>query len=238
MPSSSDSFLLTRLSWHQVRDHLDRDRRLILPLGACDQYGAHLPIGASILVAEALARQLSLDFEVLRAPALPFGVNAPAVSNYPGAGGIREKTLHALLNDLLASWEDHGFDEFILITVHDPDAHVEAAATVTGIKARIRVIEPLNLDLSSFLEGPNTPQHGGEALTSLMLHLYPDLVRMDLAEDEEMPGKSSSLRRLPTIPAGSLGSIGRPSLASAEKGHRLYEHIYQKIRRRIFLQED
>jgi creatinine amidohydrolase len=238
MPSSSDSLLLTRLSWHQVRDHLDRDRRLILPLGACDQYGAHLPIGASILVAEAFARQLSLDFEVLRAPVLPFGVNAPAVSNYPGAGGIREKTLHALLNDLLASWEDHGFDEFILITVHDPDAHVEAAATVTGIQARIRVIEPLNLDLSSILEGPNTPQHGGETLTSLMLHLYPDLVRMDLAEDEEMSGKSSSLRRLPMIPAGSMGAVGQPSLASAEKGRRLYEHIYQKIRRRVFLQED
>src|SRR5690606_4895416 len=61
MNSSLDSLLLTNLSWTEVRDRLAQDGRLIVPLGACDQYGPHLPIGAATLVTEAFARQLSTD---------------------------------------------------------------------------------------------------------------------------------------------------------------------------------
>jgi creatinine amidohydrolase len=239
MPSSSDSLLLTRLSWQQVRDHLENESRLIVPIGASDQYGTHLPTGASILVVEAFARQLSEEFRVLRSPVLPFGVNLPSGSLYPGAAGVREKTLHAFLNDLLGSWEDSGFTEFILLTVHGYDAQVEAAANVTGIVSRLRVIEALNLNLSEHLDGPNVPEHGGEVLTSLMLHLYPELVRMELAEDLPLPGRSTStLRRLPPLPAGALGAVGYPTLASAAKGRRLYEYIYGKIRKRVFSEAD
>jgi creatinine amidohydrolase len=239
MPSSSDSLLLTRLAWPQVRDHLEIDSRLIVPIDACDQYGTHMPIGASGLVVESFAKQLSEEFGVLRAPVLPFGVNLPSHSVYPGSAGVREKTLHAFLNDLLGSWEDSGFTEFILLTVHGHDAQVEAAATVTAVVSRVRVIEALNLDLSPLLDGPNIPQHGGEVLTSLMLHLYPELVRMELAMDLPPPERATStLRRLSSVPAGTQGSIGYPTLATAEKGRLLYEYIYGKIRKRVFTEAD
>jgi creatinine amidohydrolase len=235
MTGSSRSLLLTDLTWAEVQDHLQRDRRLIVPIGACDQYGLHLPIGATIAVAEAFARQLSADFGVLRAPAIPYGVNVPSEKPYPGTASVREKTLHACLNDLLASWEDDGFDEFILITVHGYDSHVEAIATVTGTCARVRVIELLNMDLSEILKGRPGPEHGGEALTSLLLFLYPDAVRMDQALDYRPDRQSiTTLRRIPRIPADSVGSIGSPTLSSAETGRKLYAHILEKIRSRVF----
>jgi creatinine amidohydrolase len=235
MTPGSRSLLIADLTPADVRDHLQRDTRLIVPLGACDQYGPHLPIGASTLIAEAFADQLSKDFGVLRAPALPFGVNVPTSSDFPGAATVREKTLHALLNDLLASWEDVGFAEFILLTVQDYDSHVEAVATVTGTNARVRVIEALNMDLSVILTGAAGAEHGGETLTSLMLFLYPDKVRMDRAIDFS-PGDSavSTLRRISRIPAESAGSLGHPSLGTSEKGRLLFEHICERIRTRVF----
>jgi creatinine amidohydrolase len=160
MAAESTSLLLTDLTVAEIRERLSTDRRLIIPVGACDQYGPHLPVGATTLLAESFARQLSVDFEVLRAPALPYGVNVPSEGNSQGTSSLRQKTLHAILNDLLACWEDRGFAEFILLTVHDYDSHVEAMATVTGAASRIRVIEVLNMNLSSFLEGESGPEHG------------------------------------------------------------------------------
>jgi creatinine amidohydrolase len=235
MAADSKPLVLTELSWSEVRDHLDHDRRLIVPCGACDQYGLHLPVGASTLVAEAFARRISEDLGVLRAPAIPFGVNVPSESILPGGASLREKTLHAILNDLLGCWEDQGFTEFILLTAHSYDSHVEALATVTTANSRVRVVEVLNINLSELLGSTVGPEHGGIALTSLLLHLYPERVRMDRATDHPLPGAElSTLRQVPSIPADSPGSLGVPTRASAEIGRNLFGFILDRIHTRIF----
>lgn len=210
-----------------------------MPVGACDQYGPHLPIGSSTVVAEEIASQLSQDFGVLRAPAVAYGVNVPGERCLAGAAGLREKTLHRVLNDLLASWEDHGFTEFILITAHSHDPHVEALATVTGTTARVRVLDVLDIDFSGLLTGQRVPQHAGEIMTSLMLHLRPDKVNLEQAEDfppDRLGSKQTA--RVSRLPEESLGVVGFPSLATAETGERILSHIVQKIREKVFLATD
>jgi creatinine amidohydrolase len=236
MSSPPASCLLTDLSSAEVRDHLPGDRRLIVPVGACDQYGPHLPIGAATLVAEAIACDLSRDFGVLRAPTLPYGVNVPGPTLFPGAASLGEKTLHRALNDLLICWEDQGFNEFIVITAQLYDPHVEALATVTGTQSRVRVVEVLGIDLSDILGGPVGPQHGGEVLTSLMLYLHPDKVNLALARDSTLEHRAN--RPIPTVeklPPDSPGSVGYPTRATAELGRRIYDHIVQRIRAKVFL---
>ncbi len=231
------SYLLSDLTWTEVAAHLEQDRRLIVPVGACDQYGRHLPIGTSTFIAEAMATDLSQEFGVLRAPTFAYGVNIETKSVYPGAAGMREKTLHRALNDLLASWEDQGFSEFLLITVHGYDPHVEGIAAVSVLHARVRVIEALCIDFSGLLDGSGGPQHGGEVETSLLLYLRPEAVNMEAAEDFLPHPRSFTLlgRGIPTLPPDAPGSVGQPTLASAEKGERIYAHILQKIREKIFL---
>lgn len=229
--------MLTDLSWVQVRAHLAHDSRLIVPVGACDQYGPHLPVGSSTIVAEEIADALSRDFGVLRAPAIPFGVNVPGDPKFAGAASLREKTLHRVLNDLLASWEDHGFTEFILISAQNHDPHVEAIATVTGTNARVRVLDVLDIDLSELLRGARVPQHAGEMMTSLMLYLRPDKVNLDRVQDFP-PGLLEGRKppaRLSRLPVGSDGVVGFPSLATAETGERIFAEIVQRIRARVFL---
>jgi creatinine amidohydrolase len=228
------SFALTDLSWDEVRAHLETDRRLLLPSGACDQFGPHLPLAAATHLVEAVADELSTSHGILRAPTLCYGVNLASTNVYPGAASLRTKTLHRVLNELLASWEDQGFEEFILITANGYEPHLEALATVTLDHARVRVIDVFDVDQSAELEGPTLPEHGGEVLTSLLLHLRPDCVRTDRAADLQPPrGRRGRPARLTTAPQDGPGSIGFPTRATAEKGRRMYQHILEKIRRAV-----
>jgi creatinine amidohydrolase len=232
------SYALADLPWPAVAAHLERDRRLIIPVGACDQQGAHLPLGAGTVVAEALADAMSRDFAVLRAPTFHYGVNLPGDDEYAGATSLRPKTLHRALIELVFGWALQGFDEFIAITASAHAPHAEAIATVRAPRARVRVVEALSVDLSAFLAGEPGPEHAGETMTSLMLHLRPDCVRMEAASDFLMEPEErrryvgGQLRRLPV---GSGGCVGQPTLASAERGREIYEHILQKIRLKVFI---
>ena len=150
---------------------------------------------------------------------------------------MRRKTLHRMLNDLLASWEGCGFREFILITAHDHDPHQDALSTVVTRDSRVRVVDLYAIPLGDLLEGQSEHMHGDEADTSLMLYLAPELVRMEWAQDYMLTREQ--LRRYrrghSARPEGERGSIGRPSLATAEKGRAMYERIRQRISDRIFL---
>lgn len=238
MVPDSRSLLITEMTWPEIREHLDHDTRLIVPVGACDQYGPHLPLGAATSIAEKFAERLSREFDVLRAPAVPYGVNVPTERSFAGTASVREKTLHAFLNDLVASWEDTGFSEFILMSVHTYDPHVEAIATATSVNVRVRVIELLGMDLSEHLAGGGVPEHGGEILTSLMLYLYPTRVRMEQAVTFHSAAGGRRNRQIQRIPDGCSGAIGDPTAATADTGRRLYEHIYEKIRTRVFEPND
>jgi creatinine amidohydrolase/Fe(II)-dependent formamide hydrolase-like protein len=232
------SYSLVDLSWPEVASYLERDRRVILPVGAVDQHGPHLPVGAVTCIAEALADDLSREFRVLRAPTFPYGVNVPAERDFAGTATLRSKTLHRALNELVAAWESQGFTEIVMITATDHDPQAEAMATVYARSARVRVVEALAVDLSEYLSDPGGPQHGGEAVTSLLLHLRPEVVRMEAARDWG-PDRESYRRfqrgKLQTLPKGCPGSMGRPTLATAETGRRIYEHILERIRQKVFI---
>jgi len=221
----------------EVARAISADPRLIIPVGACEQHGRHMPLGADTMIVEHLADDLSAEFGVCIAPTLEYGVNVATERGYPGNASLRKKTLHRMLNDLLDTWESTGVLEFILLTAHEHDPHQEALATVITTRARVRVVDVFAIDFRDVLEGQAAPMHGDEVDTSLLLFLAPHLVEMDLAEDYMM--SRDELRRYRRgwlkVPKGSSGSIGRPSLASAAKGAAIYAHIREKVRARVFL---
>ena len=219
----------------QVAAIIAADPRLIIPVGTCEQHGPHLPLGCATIIAQRLAEDLSAATGVIVAPTVEYGVNANTEAVFPGNATLRKKTLHRMLNDLLDSWETTGFREFILLTAHDYDAHQEALDTVITRSARVRVVDIYAVNLGDILEGQSEHLHGGEADTSLMLYLSPELVRMEWARDL-IPSDSKRYRRGKLrVPKDSAGSVGRPTLATAEKGKALYERLRERIGDRIFL---
>src|SRR5215208_5222911 len=215
----------------QIEAILAEDPRLIVPVGTCGQRGPHLPLGCDTIIVERLADDLSAEYGVLRAPALEYGVNVEAERDFAGNGSVRKKTLHRMLNDLLASWEATGVREFILLTAHGHDPHQEALATVITAGARVRVVDIFAVNLSELLEGQTEAMHGDEVDTSIMLHIAPQLVHLEFARDYMMSRESLRRYRRGTlkVPSNSAGNIGLPSLANAEKGRILYERIRSRI---------
>jgi creatinine amidohydrolase len=224
---------LRELSPGRVAAAIAEDPRLIVPIGTTEAHGPHLPLGCDAIIVERLADDLSAEFGVLRAPAIEYGVNAETPHPSPGNGSVRKKTLHALLNDLLASWETTGIREFILLTAHTNDAHQEALATVITAEARVRVVDIFAMHFADLLTGQSAALHGDEVDTSLLLYLAPDLVNMRLAQDyyTVSPDDHRRHRRGHSTPNPTMG---RPSLASAETGRALYTRIRERIARRIF----
>ena len=231
---------LDELSWSEVAGHIAADPRMIMPVGALEQHGPHLPLGTNVLIARHVALDLSLEFDILRAPTFSYGVNVRAEHAFAGTASLSSKVLHRALNELLESWEDHGISEFILITAHRHEPHQAALAALATERARVRVIQVWDVPIHDLLDTQKVPLHGGEAETSVMLHLYPDLVSMERARDFDVP--ASVFRRylrgaMSVPPEGSAGSIGHPTAATADKGAAIYQRMISAIRNGVFVRQ-
>lgn len=214
-----------------------RDARLLIPVGTCEQHGPHLPMGCDTIIVDILADDLSREFGILRAPTVEYGVNSDYERPIPGNATLRRKTLLRALNDLTDAWEEGGIREFIFLTAHGHEGHQEALSTVVTNGARVRVVDILSIDLTDLTVSGQPSLHGDEVDTSLMLHLAPHLVRMELAEDYTLTQEQSRRyqRKSMRVPSATSGSLGRPSMARTETGAAIYERIRSRIRERILL---
>jgi creatinine amidohydrolase/Fe(II)-dependent formamide hydrolase-like protein len=215
-----------------IGELLGRRPTLIVPVGTTEQHGPHLPLGCDTIVVERLADDLSAAFTVLRAPAVEFGVHAVS-RPLPGSAALRHRTLHRVMNELIESWEGGaGVREFVILTAQASEGHLEALSTIRTEEATVQVVDIFGLDFGPLLDQPGGPIHGGELDTSLLLYLAPELVRMDLALDFALTPKMLARYRpghVRRLPEGSPGSVGYPSLASAQKGELLYKFILDRI---------
>ncbi|MEO6056201.1 MAG: creatininase family protein [Gemmatimonadales bacterium] len=215
-----------------VRARLHERPAMVVPVGTTEQHGPHLPLGCDTVIVERLADDLSARFGILRAPTVEYGVHAPAHA-FPGGASLRRRTLHRVMNELIESWEGGaGVREFIMLTAQASDAHLEALSTIRADQATVQVIDVFSLDFGPMLERPGAPIQGGELDTSLLLFIAPEMVQMELAQDFAItPGMLGRYRpgHSKRLPDGSPGSIGFPSLASAQKGELLYRFILDRI---------
>lgn len=224
------SYAVDELAWPKVGRILAEDPRLILPVGALEQHGPHLPIGTNIFIAEQVARAVSERCRVLRAPVFSYGVT---VSGGPfRAPGLRRKTLHRAVNELIGGWEDLAVRHVHLITAHRYEPHLEALLMAASGPADTSVYDLYQIDVSDVLESDPEFEHAGELETSLMLHLAPERVKMERASDflpEGVALRKYTRRRVPKPPVESRGVVGQPELADAEKGKRVFRRYVESL---------
>ncbi len=197
------------------------------------QHGPHLPLCTDTVIVDRLASDIGSRAGLLLAPTIPYGVAGPRDQAYAGTASLDRKTLHRVLNELVGTWGKQGLEEIVLLTTNGFARNIQALAMVMAETVRVRAIDTHALDLSAFLAQGNAPERGGELETSLLLHLAPELVRqewiLDSVSDTPASGNVGASAPIP----GSPGVVGRPSLASAEKGQRIYEHIVETISDRL-----
>src|SRR5262249_38752635 len=150
-------------------DHLLRTPRVIVPVGTMAPQAPHLPLGADTIILDRLADALSSRLQIPRAPIIPFGVHAGSDPDAPGMASLTRKTLHRVMNELIACWEiEAKIHQVTILTLHAADPHQEALSTIrtTGVVSLVDVYSVPELGLLTH-----------EALdTALMLHLADGLV--------------------------------------------------------------
>ena len=225
------SYALDELPWTEVARVLAERPRLILPVGALEQHGPHLPVGTNVVIARRVARAVSERLGILCAPSFSYGVTFTG-DPFRGPAGLRRKTFHRAINELVARWEDDGVQHFSMITAHRFEPHVEALLMTQSGPSTTSVYDLYQIDVSDIVDNDPDFEHAGELETSLVLHLSPDSVRMDQVRDYLPEGvrlRKYTRRRVPKAPAASGGVIGAPSRATAEKGEAIFNRYVEAL---------
>jgi creatinine amidohydrolase len=101
----------------QVEEYLERDDRIVLPLGSTEQH-AYLSLETDNILAERVSVEAAEPLGVPVLPVLPYGLTAMFAAAYPGSPTLRVDTYVAVIGDLLDSLHDQGFRRFLLVNGH------------------------------------------------------------------------------------------------------------------------
>ncbi|TPW27548.1 creatininase family protein [Pararhizobium mangrovi] len=221
-----------------VRDtHRSGHRPLaVLPVGAIEQHGPHLPTGTDIALSSAVAEAAvySVPDAVLTAP-VPYGVS-PHHRDFAGTMSLRAQTFVAILNDLAADlWED-GFTPVFLNGHGGNRAALGVVVSDLGevgvCTAAITYFEHIAQEAAEILpDAAGGTGHAGALETSLMLHLRPESVRCDRipagTTPPAWPDPHLYAKAAPTVwrrfsHINPTGVIGTPSQAEANAGAQLF----------------
>jgi creatinine amidohydrolase len=104
------------VNWMDVERYLERDDRIVLPLGSVEQHG-YLSLGVDAILSERVSVEAAEPLGVLVLPALAFGLT-PYFAAYPGSPTLRTETYRSVLRDLLHSLFGQGFRRFLLVNGH------------------------------------------------------------------------------------------------------------------------
>jgi mycofactocin precursor peptide peptidase len=181
---------------------------LLVPVGATEQHGPHLPLGTDTAIAATVAARSGLPV----APALPYGASGEH-ETFPGTVSIGTEILAAVIVELGRS-ACRFARRLVLVNGH--------GGNVGALRAAVALLRSEGRDVAWFPCGvPGADAHAGHHETGVMLALAPGTVRPDLAA----PGNTAPLRELmPAISAGSVrdvspsGVLGDPTGATAGEG--------------------
>src|SRR6266705_5257686 len=104
------------LNWMQLERYLEREDRVVLPLGSTEQHG-YLSLETDNILAEGVSAEAAEPLGVLVLPVVPYGLT-PSFAAYPGSPSLRVATYVAVLRDLLDSLHGQGFRRFLLVNGH------------------------------------------------------------------------------------------------------------------------
>lgn len=233
------------LTWVEARDLLDGDCVVLLPIGAIEAHGPHLPLNTDVVIATETARRAAIRLRAVGtlavvAPALTYGVSYVGAS-FPGTLPVLPATVSATIESVVAGLAASGAKRFAVVNAHLEPAHVQAvhegvarAATSTGTsiafpdKREDRWAARLS---DEFRRGS---RHAGSYETSLMLAAAPDLVRRDLLldlppVDIDLPARLRAGATTFAEAGGTEAYFGNPVVATAEEGKRLFDVLVTMV---------
>lgn len=235
-----DSVFMGELSWPEFEKKIAANTPVIIPLGATEQHGPHLPLNVDVVLPTGVAERVARNVGALVAPTIPYGYKSQPRSGggqaFPGTTSLDAQTFALVLRDVIRDLGAHGVRRIVILNGHFENMWPSVEGADLGLRELrrdgIAGMQLLRLEYWDFVKRatldrlfpggfPGTElEHASLLETSLMLLLRPDLVTMDKAPTDG-PAKfpTYDMRPVPGdfgLPASGVLAVAQG--ASAEKG--------------------
>ncbi|MQA04217.1 MAG: creatininase family protein [Streptosporangiales bacterium] len=188
------TYELGRMSWTEAREAAADNPVVLIPVGAIEQHGPHLPLHEDAIVADHVAKQVAAATGALVAPVMNYG-HSPMFAAYAGTLSLRRETLTAVMVDICEGLVSHGFRRLVFVDNNGGNqASVMAAAFEMRTKHGILMgsLYPWQLGYQLMRSAYDDPDkvygHGAEPELSAMLVMFPEQVQHDRIEGGELQG--------------------------------------------------
>ena len=243
----TDSVMYSDLCWPDIKQAIELNTIVILPVGSTEQHAFHLPICTDDYMAQkwaydsAVLAKEKYGVKVLVLPGVHVG-NSKHHMGLPGTLTLSFETLKNVVFEIGDSVLTHGFKKLLILNVHGGNRFAVGAAGIDlkekyrnlGKDVIIRVgddgdpdLRPMSMfdKLESFTEEAKIHKmvHGGVLETAKMLYLRKDLVKMDRAKKIDTPPLKQTELEFYDKATNGIGASGRPSDATAEAGQIQWE---------------
>jgi creatinine amidohydrolase len=236
----TENVRICELNWMEYERRLREEAPVVmLPVGSLEQHGPHLPMNCDSLIPTAICESVAAETGGLVAPTITYGYKSQPKSgggnHFPGTTSLDAQTLIFVVRDVIKEFARHGVKKLALI-----DGHYENNMfLVEGIDLALRELRRDGIDDlriaklpyweyaseetldKAFPDGfPGWPlEHAGVMETSVMLHLHPEFVNMDVVPTHP-PADFPLHDMYPTDPATvpSSGALSSAASATPEKG--------------------
>jgi creatinine amidohydrolase len=202
----------------------------VLPVGSFEQHGRILPLSTDTVVACAVAEAVAERHDLFLLPPITLSLSHEHV-DFTGTVSITTDTLIRVIRDVQASLEQRGIRHLVLVNGHGGNyvlGNIVQEANVAGPRM---ALFPHRDDWSTarkaagMVTDGHEDMHGGELETSILLHVAPELVREGYQDEDWVASERTHLHMTGMAGYTESGLIGRPSLATAEKGRLVLEQL-------------
>ncbi|MEM6911818.1 MAG: creatininase family protein [Verrucomicrobiota bacterium] len=241
MPSAAHIEFLDRvvrletLPWPRVEILLEKVGCLLIPVGATEQHGPHLPINTDTVIAERLCAFASGRTGVPVLPAISYSVSTGHTLKWPGTFSLRHETLIAEMCEMVSWAVGSGWRQVVLVNSHfGNDAPLRVAVDRLRLrhlgKLQIALVNSFELspEIWNYFTSDAEDLHANKAETDLMLYLSPQTVHMEAVEDD--PDRTvDKVFSYPVSQTSLNGVTGSPSLGTAAQGEWLFGLMGQAL---------
>lgn len=199
---------LPHMTVPEVNDFLTRSDMVIIPIGAMEQHGYHLPIGTDFINGVERCKLIAQQRDILVAPVLMAG-QSPYHMGFAGTITLKAETIIQVHMEAIESLIKHGFKRFIIMNAHGGNRALSTLLvdkvnqTTAGIAVDFNdAIGPFIERSSSNSQSKMFDRHGGTPETSSSLYLMPSLVQLDKAVPAKLTLPPHMEAMLPEVVAG------------------------------------
>lgn len=230
--------IIDQITSEDFRRGLEQTRTVLLPIGATEEHGPHLPIGTDTFQAVDVCERLAERRPVFVAPAIPYGV-CRSTADHPGTIGITTETLKILVADIVRDLHRQGMRNVLVLSGHAGGTHNAALIDIgeqllrelPDVKIAVATEYDLAKDEGRGLIETVGDAHAGEIETSRILATRPHLVKGTAVADFPQFPKHILVRDKTVY--WETGVWGDPGKASAEKGGRIEKLVVDALERLV-----